>query len=450
MRIALICPEFPDDYVDYKTKKYSDIMIHTPLSLYLLAALTPGDVDIEILDENREEIDFDQPADLVGITVMEQAAPRAKEIARIYQDRGIKTVMGGFYPTLIPEEAIRHCDSIVVGEAETVWRRLIQDFKVGNLQRIYKSDSFIDMREIPIIRREVIPEGHRFYHVETTRGCPYRCEFCCVTTFYGNHYRNRPVEHVLEQISEIDDTQIMFVDDNIVSNPKYARGLFERLAALRKLWFSQCSINIAKSDELVGLAADSGCYMLFIGFETLQEAGMREINKKRVNPETYPALIKRIHDAGIMIEGSFIFGLDHDDKSVFERTVAFCLENSIEAPEFFILRPHRGTRLGQRLIKENRVRARDLESVTTSKVHFDPLQMSRQELEEGYKWAWKQVYSKQAIKKRLSHILPKSTMFKQGPKASSDLKFNLEGMRLTKEDFVIGWNMAVCDLMREY
>ena len=449
MKITLICPEFPDDYKDYGLKQYSDHVVHTPLSLYILSALGPGDADITIVDENRKEIDFDQPADLVGITVMEAAAPRAKEIARMYQDRGIKVVMGGFYPTLIPEEALKHCDSIVVGEAEALWQKLVRDFRKGNLQKIYRSDSFIDMAEIPIIRREVIPEGHHFYHIETTRGCPHRCEYCSVSSFYGNRYRNRPIEHVLEQIREIDETHIMFVDDNIVSNVKYAKELFQRIAPYRKLWFSQCSINIARSDELLALAADSGCYMLFVGFETLQDAGIRELNKGWCDPKSYPALIKKIHDAGIMIEGSFIFGLDHDDEGVFERTVAFCLENNIEVPEFFVLRPHRGTKLGQRLIRENRVTERDLESIPTNKVCFEPLQMSRRELQEGYRWASRQVYSKQAIKKRLSHILPKSRLSPWQPKASSEPTFNLQGRSLTKEDFVIYWNMAACDLVRD-
>lgn len=443
MKLTLICPRFPDDYIFYRVKEYSDILVHTPLSLYLLAALSPEDVDLRIIDENREEIDFDHPTDLVGITVMEPVAPRAKEIARMYRERGAKVVMGGFYPTLAPQEALKHCDCIVVREAETLWGWLIQDFKKGNLQKIYRTESLIDMARIPIIRREIIPQGHRFYHVETTRGCPHQCEYCSVTSFYGNRFRSRPIEHVLEQISEIDETQIVFMDDNIVANRNYARELFKRLASFRKLWFSQASINIAKSDELLSLAAQSGCYLLFIGFETLHDQGMREIKKSWADPESYPALIKKIHDAGIMIIGSFIFGLDHDDRDVFERTVRFCIDHKIELPEFFILRPHQGTPLGRRLVHENRVEPGDLASITTGKVSFDPSRMSRQELEEGYRWAWKEVYSKRAMKARLSHLFSKSELLMRNPQPASKPTFNLQGRSFGKEDTIIGLNMAI-------
>jgi radical SAM superfamily enzyme YgiQ (UPF0313 family) len=246
----------------------------------------------------------------------------------------------------------------------------------------------------------------------------------------------------LEQISEIDGNQIMFMDDNIVADPAYARELFERLATSRKLWFAQASINIAKSDELLSLAAESGCISLFIGFETLVERGMRGINKGWADPGSYPALIEKVHDAGIMIVGSFIVGLDDDDPGVFERTVRFCIENRIELPEFFILRPHRGTRLGERLIREDRVREADLRSVTTAKAAFDPLGMSREELEAGYRWAWKEVYSKKAMKERLSHLLSRSKSARESGSSSAESTMDIEGRHLGMEDIVIGMNLA--------
>ena len=444
--VSLVDPKFPGGFVPNMIDKNKKQMSYTPLALYLLAALTPGDIELTIVDENKESIDFERPTDLVGLHVMEPHAPRAREIAAQYRERGIKVVMGGFYPTLVPEEALEHCDAIVVGEAENVWGQLIRDFKGGTLQRIYRSPAFVDMKDIPIIRREVIPEGHEFFSVETTRGCPHRCEYCSVTNFYRNSYRNRPIEHVLEQIGEIEGNAIFFTDDNIISNRRYAKKLFGRLTGLGKYWIAQSSINIAKSDELLELAAESGCIQLMIGFETLRDEGMREINKKWMDPEEYPSLIKKIHDVGIAIMGFFIFGLDHDDNGVFERTVSFCIENNIEVPEFFILRPYRGTPLTERLIKENRVRREGLEEMATGKASYDPLQMSRQELERGYKWAWKEVYSKQAMRKRLSHVLKKGTSYRD-----SMLKTSIDqlGLSTSKYNWILGYNMALYHVIKD-
>jgi len=442
MKILLVCPKFSDHIpVGHPEDMDGGTSGITPLALYILAALTREDVDVSIVNENMGQMDFSEEVDLVGIHVMEHLAPRAKEIARRYRKRGVKVVMGGFYPTLIPDEAMEESDAIVVGEAEGIWGDLIRDFKAGKLQRVYKRDSYVDMRDVPIIRKRNIPNGHSLYQVETGRGCPNRCEYCSVTSFHGNRHRVRPIEDVIEQIQEIDSDLVSFVDDNIVGNVNYATELFGALRPLRKLWSAQCSINIAKSDALLRLAADSGCYLLVIGFESLRSEAMRELNKSWAEPDTYAAFVQKIHDAGISIIGTFMFGLDHDDKEVFEQTVSFCIENNIEYPDFHILRPFRGTRLGTRLLREGRVKKSDLEEVTTSKAHFDPLQMSRLELEEGWLWSWREVYSKKGMKNRLSHILPNSSLFNKRTRSPADNKTGPWKRGFTREDLIILLNM---------
>ena len=444
MKVLLVCPKFYDNNIPlgFPEDMVKDISVHTPLALYILAALTPEDIDVGIVNENMKEIDFSEEVDLVGIHVMECQAPRAKEIARRYREKGVKVVMGGFYPTLIPSEALKACDTIVVGEAEGVWTDLIRDFRAERLQKVYKRDSYVDMKDVPIIRKRDIPEGHTLYQVETSRGCPNRCEYCSVTSFHGNRHRVRPIEDVIEQIRAIDTSMVTFMDDNIIGNVSYATELFKELRPLRKLWSGQSSINIAKSDELLRLAADSGCYWLLIGFETLESEGMKELNKSWAKPDTYPVLVKKIHDAGIAIIGTFMFGLDHHDKAVFERTVSFCIENNIEYPVFSILRPDRGTRLRDRFIREGRVNRSDPESSTTNKAHFDPLQMSRLELEQGCLWSRREVYSKKAMKNRLSHILPKSSLFNKRTRFPIDKEKGLWKRGFTKEDLIILMNMS--------
>ncbi|MGB9859520.1 MAG: B12-binding domain-containing radical SAM protein, partial [Moorellaceae bacterium] len=240
--------------------------------------------------------------------------------------------------------------------------------------------------------------------VQTTRGCPFSCSFCTVSRFFGHQFRFRPVEEVVREVQALEGEVIAFVDDNIVGHPGYAKRLFKALAPLKIKWFSQGSLNIARDEELLRLAAESGCIGLFIGFESLSPANLQAIGKAVNRVEEYSAAIKKIHEHGIAIEGAFIFGFDEDDESIFERTVKFAQDNRLEAAQFGILTPFPGTPLREQLEREGRIINNDWAEYTISKVVFQPKRMSPETLQKGFNWAWQEFYSLSSISRRLGLV----------------------------------------------
>ena len=379
-------------------------MSSIPLALPLLKALTPEPHQVEIVDENTTPIDFDRPYDLVGVTVALQLSTRAFEIAREFRARGVPVVFGGFFPTLQMEAARPHCDAIVAGEAERVWGSLLSDAAAGRLAPLYKADRFIDMAEVPFIPREHFPAGQEVLLVETTRGCPYQCDYCSVSAFYGRRYRMRPVEAVVRQVEAYRDRVILFVDDNIAGVPEYAKKLFRAIAPLRVAWSGQCTLNRADDPEFVRLAAESGCKMLFVGIESIDAGALSEVDKAWAKPETYADRIQKIHDAGIGVYGAFMFGFDHDGPDVFEGTLAFCEENHVELGLFSALFPIEGSRLHARLEAEGRNFETDPARLNGQYATFHPKGMTAEELEEGLVGLWRKFYSKESIRRRLAHL----------------------------------------------
>ncbi|MEI6126584.1 MAG: radical SAM protein, partial [Pseudomonadota bacterium] len=221
----------------------------TPLALSILKALTPDDSEIKIIDENCESIPYDEHWDLVGITVMLHVSPSAIAIAERFRTRGIKVAFGGFFPTLYSDDARRHVDSVIAGEAEHVWHDVVHDVRHNTLKPYYKSEQFIDLKDIPFIKKEFFHEDDEFYHIETTRGCPYNCDFCSVTDFYGAKFRHRPIDHVLRQIVELKGKAFFFVDDNITGDPAYAIELFREMIPLKIKWSGQFSLNNAANQR---------------------------------------------------------------------------------------------------------------------------------------------------------------------------------------------------------
>lgn len=401
MKIALIAPAWHDPLWESEKEK----SIFPPLNLITLAAMTPPQHEVTILDESLTDLDFNEKYDLVGISAMTALAPRAYEIADAFRERGAAVVLGGMHPSALPEEAIAHADAVVVGEAEGSWQRLLADLENGRLQSLYRQEERPSLEHMVIPRRDLLPRKRYLVPdtVQTTRGCPFACSFCTVSQFFGRSYRFRPVEEVILEVSDLEGEVIAFIDDNIVGNPGYARRLFTELARLpRKIkWFSQGSLNIARDEELLRLAAASGCIGLFIGFESLSPANLQAVGKKVNLVEDYQQAIKKLHDHGIAIEGAFVFGLDGDDEDVFERTVRFAQENRLEAAQFGILTPFPGTPLREALEREGRITNNDWSEYTISKVVFEPKNMSARTLQEGFNWAWQEFYSLGSISRRL-------------------------------------------------
>ncbi|MFZ5563490.1 MAG: B12-binding domain-containing radical SAM protein, partial [Thermodesulfobacteriota bacterium] len=322
--------------------------------------------------------------------------PSAYKIADGFRARGTKVVMGGFHVSALPEEALEHADSVVVGEAELVWRSVLADAEQHRLQPVYKADRPVDMGHVAVPCRHLLDRNMYstgFYTIQATRGCPYNCEYCAVSAFFGRGYRTRPVAQVIEEIKTFDTKNFFFVDDNITGKSGYAKELFRALVPLKRTWGGQTSINIAKDGELLSLYAKSGGRYAFIGFESLSEQNLSRMNKSWNSPETYVQAIKKIHKKGINILGSFIFGLDDDDPGVFRRTVEFIRESRIDAAQFHILTPFPGTRLYEKMAADGRIVSRDWGRYHTSDVVFSPASMSAEELQNGYWWAFRRTYS---------------------------------------------------------
>ena len=373
------------------------------LTMPLLAALTPGDVEIHHTDEIVSEVNFSRAVDLVGITTTTCSAPHAYEIADEFRRRGVAVVFGGPHPTLLPHEAARHADSVLIGEAEGVWPTLIRDFQEGRLKRFYRAAVAPSLAGLPWARRELIER--RAYGrgvLIATRSCPNSCGYCMLPHFYHHRHRCRPSEEVIVEAASIQEKALIFWDDNIIGNLDYARELFRRLIPLRKRWTSQATFNIVNHDDLVRLAAASGCEALFIGLESISADSLRETGKAFNKPRRYLEGIKKLHDAGIAVQTGLVFGFDNDDVTVFERTLAFLEKAGVDVASIGSLTPFPGTPIFRKLAQEGRILTRDWSKYNArADVVFRPRQMTPDQLQAGVEWTTKQFYSLSSISRRL-------------------------------------------------
>jgi len=328
----------------------------TPLGLGIIAGLTPETFDIRIIDEVFEKFEF-QDADLVGITAFTNTVSRAYEIAAIYREKNIPVVLGGIHASMMPDEALHYVDSVVIGEAESVWAGLIQDFLQGSLKKIYKGE-YLDMNKAAKPRFDLYRHNYESANIQTTRGCPMDCEFCSVTQFNGHKYRERSVEEILDEIELcFDYPQLFFVDDHLVNNSKKAqerairlfKGMVKR--KLRKPWFGQGSLNIVDNEKVLKWAHRSGCYMILTGFETEKTEGLKEIGKHRNikrGTDFYKMMVKRLHKHHIAVLGAFIFGLDTDtEQDIYDR-YEYINNSKIDALQLSLRSREHGSIKGQK------------------------------------------------------------------------------------------------------
>lgn len=401
MKLLLIQPKNDRSYWGGVSKSGKAGFVR--LNLPTIAALSPEDWEVEILDARVRDVDFGARADIVGITGLTSEIPSAYAIADGFRKAGTRVVMGGVHVSAMSEEALLHADSVVIGEAELVWERLLDDVKRGELQRTYRAECLCGMERMAIPRRGLLDRkmfGSGFNTLQATRGCPFNCDYCTVTAFFGNKFRVRPVDSVISEIKGLGAKEFFFMDDNIAGRPAYAKELFEKLIALDVKWGSQASITIAKDPELLRLYARSGGRYAFIGFESLSQKNLDGMRKGWNSARDYKEAIRKIHDAGINIIGSFVFGLDDDDKSVFKETFDFIMEANIDAAQFHILTPLPGTVTYSTLDREGRITDRDWEKYHTGEVVFSPRGMTAEELQRGYYWIFHNTYSVKNILKR--------------------------------------------------
>ncbi len=372
----------------FRLIKYSEF---PPLSLMTVAGLTPQDRwEIVLKDEHVESSDTAEDFDLVGIQTYISSAPRAYELALRWRGRGAKVVLGGLHPTSCPQEAARYADAVCLGPAEPVWQTILDDFEHGRLRQFYRGASEGSAALVPQPRRDLMNSRAYLIHhtMVTSRGCPHACDFCYKSSFWGpRYYEPRPLADIDRELQCVDDGLVFFLDDNLLANQKHARALFRLLRGSGIVWQAAASLDVARDPGYLDEAYEAGCRSLFVGFESLSPENMRG-NNKPVNAATdYAAACRRFHEAGIMINGSFVFGFDCDGPDVFERTVDFTIANKILTASFHVLTPLPASRVFERLQREGRLLHHCWERYDTNHAVFRPLHMTPAQLEEGHRRA---------------------------------------------------------------
>ncbi|MCG8640174.1 MAG: B12-binding domain-containing radical SAM protein [Desulfobacterales bacterium] len=398
-----------------------------PMALEIIAGLTPQDWEIQIIDERLEALNLDDPAeaDLVGLTAYTSTAPRAYEISGTYKKRGIPVVMGGVHASMLTQEALNYVDTVVTGEAEGIWFRVIADFEAKEMQRLYHGGT-PDLKEMPTPRRDVLP-SHYQYHIsalQTGRGCPHNCEFCAVTSFNGYRRRKFPVEQALDAFEAIPHRIVGFLDDNLIGHSKkdveYAKTLFRGIIerGIKKTWVSPSSFNIAQK-ELLTLAAKSGCKLITIGIEAEDPDALKVMNKtlnlKMVATAKYEDLFALMHQYGIAVDGGFIYGLDTDTPEKLQRRTDYMINSNLDIGRISPLTPLPGTRLFKRMKKEGRLIHTnfpdDWELYDLQKVVFKPALMKAEALSEIVEESKKAIYSEEIIEKKFQRTLNATDSF---------------------------------------
>ncbi|NCB92685.1 MAG: B12-binding domain-containing radical SAM protein [Clostridia bacterium] len=399
MYIKLIQPKMKKRPMD------TDIKIHMapPLGLLTIANLLRSEHKISIENENIQEIVYTDKPDMVGITVTVDTLPRAMNIAKKFREKGIIVVAGGIHITtatdMIPQDSF---DVLCVGMAEGTWPDIIEDYKEGCLKPVYRCKRKMTGADIVSPAYDELSVNEYLYCnvIHTSRGCPYRCDFC-YNSSGEQSYLKRPIKDVIEDIKMVKSKHIMFIDDNFIGNPAWAQELIEALKPLHIKWNAAVSANIADHPKLLDLMKESGCQSLFIGFESVEPNSISSVHKVQNDVGKYDDLVEALHSRGIMINASFVFGLDSDTKETFAYTLDWIVKHRIETVTSHILTPYPGTKSYEKLKEENRIVTKDLSLYNTANVVFTPAKMTEQELYDGYLWIYKQIYSFKNIIRRL-------------------------------------------------
>jgi radical SAM superfamily enzyme YgiQ (UPF0313 family) len=378
------------------------------VSLLAVADATPEEHSIRFIDEHAEPIDFNIKTDVVGVSFSTPLAPRAYEIGDEFRRRGVPVIFGGYHATFLPDEALKHCDSVCIGEAEPVWPRMLHDLEHWKLGRSYHSVARMDLlRWRPLRKAQWDSDSHEILNVVMAgRGCPRACDFCSVTEFFGNTYRHRPVGEIVKEIEELGNRFVLLGDDNIVADRVFTAELFRAMEPLKIHWMGQGTLTIADDPELVTLAARSGCRGIFIGLDSLTRENLESSGKGFCDVSRYAECVSRLTDAGIAVLAGFVFGFDNDDYRVFDRTVKFIRETSLIATQIAILTPFPGTRLYDRLAREQRIFDRDWAHYDCRHVVFNPKRMTAAELQDGTDWVIRETYSLTSLGLKAYELLP--------------------------------------------
>lgn len=411
MNILLVFPAIEHGVTTCKDKNsWRTIITGYPvITLPYLAAITPKKHNVKIVDENNQDIDFDENADLIGITCYTMTAPRVYEIADEFRKRGKTVILGGYHPTAMPEEAGKHADSIIKGMAEINWPRALEDFEKGNLKKIYERDHNFDVNAVPSLRRDLITHNPFLGALQTTRGCTNRCEFCAISSFCGNVVIQRPIKDVVEELNNMQNKLVIFHDPHLTLHRQYAKELFKEMIKqnVKKGWVANGTTNILGSvdEEFLDLARKSGCVEWFVGFESVSQEALNNIKKTHNKVEDFKKMIKRVHEHGMTIQGGIIFGFDEDKPDIFDTTIETIKDWGIDVLEINILTPYPGTPLFERLDREGRILTRDWSKYNQVDVVFQPKNMTVDELYSGTRKVAKEFYSPYNLTKKILNMI---------------------------------------------
>ena len=387
-----------------KPSKQSKIFL-PGLGLPLLAAYAPAHWEVKILIEVIDEIDYDEDCDMVGIGAMGHAIFRAIDIATEFRKRGKKVFMGGYMVSIMPEYVTDYCDSVVVGDGELSFPKLLSDFEsTGQIRHLY-NEQLTSLANQPIPRYDLLLQKKIGYMlpVQAGRGCPHTCSYCSIACIYKGRYLARPIDDVIRDIKEIKRlgyNRFFLIDDNIASNPEYLLELAKRIAPLKMTWASQCTLLIAKNAALLKAVADSGCSILSLGIESLSQDGLNSLNKSWVKTSETEMLLTKIQEAGIAPATEMIIGTDGDTPESIKATAVFVIRSKIPAPKFYILTPLPGTDFYKEMKREGRLLHEDYEKYTAAACVFKPKHFTPRELETAYMELYKKVYSYKNIFRR--------------------------------------------------
>ncbi len=411
MKILLVFPKIEHGAATFHDRgSWGSILLGYPvITLPHLAAITPHKHEIKIVNENYDPIDFSEKADLVGITCYTMTAPRVYEIADTFRAQNIPVVLGGYHPTALPQEAIQHADSIVLGEAELTWPQLISDLEKGKLKKFYGPSTDFDMAQIPPLRRDLIRHNPIMGAIQSTRGCPNKCEFCAIASFCKHGLKQRPLQNVIDEIKKMPNRMFVIHDPHLTVNRKYAQELFKEMIRqkIKKGWVANGTANILGTvdSEFLELARKSGCVEWFVGFESVSQAALNSIKKTHNKVEEFKKTIDRIHDHGMTVQGGIIFGFDEDTPDIFDTTLEKMYEWDLDVVEINILTPYPGTPLYERLNKEGRILSKDWSRYNQVDVVYQPKQMTVDELFKGAKKVAREFYSMPNVMQRIARIL---------------------------------------------
>jgi len=399
MKILFISPN-----VSYKNKSKNILQrlsnkflfgFGNSITFQILAALTPEKHVLEFIEGGHSQINYNENYDLVAISVVTKHAFLSYEIADNFRKRGVKVILGGWHPSALPEEAKQHADAVVIGEAENTWQNLLKDFEIGKNKPYYAATKNVEPTDIPSLKTNRLPQC-KMTTVQATRGCPYTCEFCAIVNMkYRKKFRTRPIDQVISEIANLKNKGFFFIDSSLTINPKYTKELFRRMKILNKKFIAYGNIdNLVNDEELLRLSAEAGCLTWYIGFETISQDTLNKIGKSSNMVNKYFSSIKKIHDYGINIMGSFIFGFDNDTIDVFDKTDDFIKQSKVDIPLLRILTPFPGTTLFNRLDSEGRITSKNWAEYDLDHLVFRPKNMTPADLETNINMLKNKQYSK--------------------------------------------------------